>query len=60
MRENACLMGVANAFSAGVFMAIGFVHILAEANETLEDYFKKLDPNAEKIFPWAFFICIIR
>jgi len=31
-------MSIANAFSAGVFMAIGFVHILAESNETLTDY----------------------
>ena len=60
MRENEKVMGVANAFSGGVFLAIGFTHLLKEANETLEEVMKKGKADDFEPFPLAYFICILR
>lgn len=46
---NKTLLGVANAFSGGLFLAAGICHILPEANEQVTEYLGK------EAFPWAFF-----
>ena len=53
-------MGIVNALAAGMFLTLGFIHFLAEASEKLESYFKEKNPDDDKIFPWAYFICICR
>lgn len=42
-RENPKILGIANAFAGGVFMAIAFVHILPEA---VADYTELKGPDA--------------
>lgn len=37
-RENPKILGIANSFAGGVFLAIAFVHILPEENEAWVDY----------------------
>lgn len=46
-RESPKILGIANSFAAGVFMAIAFVHILPEMVETWDGLAK----NPEKVFP---------
>ena len=38
-RKDLRLLNYANAFSAGIFLGIGFFHILPEATENFENYF---------------------
>ena len=38
-RKDLRLLNYANAFSAGIFLGIGFFHILPEATESFENYF---------------------
>ena len=38
-RKDLRLLNYANAFSAGIFLGIGFFHILPEATKNFEDYF---------------------
>lgn len=46
-RESPKILGIANSFAAGVFMAIAFIHILPEAMETWDSVAK----NPDHIFP---------
>ncbi|CAD8138958.1 unnamed protein product [Paramecium pentaurelia] len=48
--QNDLLISYTNAFSSGLFLAVGIVHILPEANETLQDYVD---------YPIAFLITIM-
>jgi zinc transporter 1/2/3 len=34
-------------FSGGLFLAVGLLHILPEANENFEKYFKSIDSTEE-------------
>ena len=67
MKENVKWMGISNSFAAGVFLAIGITHLLPEAHETFMDWEKEKHKNEpdwdideERIFPWPFFICVLR
>lgn len=49
------ILGLANAFSGGIFIGIAFFHLLPEASEAFRSYFKGLDPkNKFKNFPFQF------
>eukprot|EP00354_Favella_ehrenbergii_P012556 CAMPEP_0170453746 /NCGR_PEP_ID=MMETSP0123-20130129/2233_1 /TAXON_ID=182087 /ORGANISM="Favella ehrenbergii, Strain Fehren 1" /LENGTH=206 /DNA_ID=CAMNT_0010716237 /DNA_START=53 /DNA_END=673 /DNA_ORIENTATION=- len=48
-RESPKVLGIANSFAAGVFLAIAFVHITPEMVETWEGL--DCNQNKEKIFP---------
>lgn len=52
-------MGIANAFAAGIFMAIAFIHILPEEIEIWAELWAntyKYDPN--HIFPLPTLLCV--
>ena len=51
MKENVILMGIANSFSAGVFISLGLTHLLKEANETFQEEY------GDEAFPYAYFLC---
>ena len=40
-KANIILSGLSNAFSSGIFLGIAIFHLLPEANEGFENYFKK-------------------
>lgn len=40
-KENKLVMSLANAFSGGLFISIGLMHILPESNENFETYYSK-------------------
>ena len=42
-------LSMANSFSGGLFLACGIVHILPEANERMEAFYKGKDG-----YPWPF------
>lgn len=51
-RESPKILGIANSFASGVFIAIALVHILPEeANNWAE-----LHPTAENLFPLPYFL----
>jgi zinc transporter 1/2/3 len=51
-KSNKKLMGLANSFSAGIFIAAGILHVLPDANEAYDDAMsKKVKPGTE-YFPW--------
>ena len=50
-RESPKILGIANSFAGGVFLAIAFVHILPEESETYIAYQQENKPEKEKIFP---------
>lgn len=54
-RGSTLLLGLANAFSGGLFLAAGVCHILPEAAEDLEKYNHKVYPDDPEGFPWPFF-----
>jgi len=45
-RKDLRLLNYANAFSAGIFLGIGFFHILPEATENFENYFLNEGQNS--------------
>ena len=51
-RENPKILGIANAFASGVFLAIALIHILPEEAELWED----LNPDADNLFPLPYFL----
>lgn len=51
-RENPKVLGIANAFASGVFLAIALIHILPEEAELWADMY----PNAENLFPLPYFL----
>jgi zinc transporter ZupT len=60
MKENVKWMGISNSFAAGVFLAIGLTHLLPEAHETFEELLNKDKESEDRIFPYPFFICVLR
>ena len=46
-RENPKILGIANSFAAGVFLAIALVHILPEMIEDWDETYE----DKEKVFP---------
>jgi len=53
IRDSQTVLSVLNSFSAGVFMAIAFMHILPESVGDYEDYCKK--EKIARCFPWPYF-----
>jgi zinc transporter ZupT len=51
-RESPKILGIANSFAAGVFLAIAFVHILPEEAGN----WAELHPDAENLFPLPYFL----
>ena len=45
-RKELRLLNYANAFSAGIFLGIGFFHILPDATESFENYFLNEGQNS--------------
>ncbi len=52
-------MAYANAFSGGIFIAVALMHIIPEACENFENYYKE-NNDEEEHFPWPYMICLIR
>lgn len=54
-RENPKILGIANAFASGVFIAIALVHILPEEAEIWAD----MNPDADPLFPLPYFLMFV-
>ena len=52
-RESPKILGIANAFAGGVFLAIAFMHILPEQAEVWADHTIDKKGEGAKIFPLA-------
>lgn len=52
------ILGIANALSGGIFLGIAFFHLLPEAGEAYETYFKE-NPSKHSNFPFSFFFAFI-
>jgi len=55
-RENPKILGIANAFASGVFLAIALIHILPEEAELWDEIVAKMDPVPENPFPLPYFL----
>jgi solute carrier family 39 (zinc transporter), member 1/2/3 len=53
------LMGVANSFSGGIFLAAGLIHMLPEAEEKFKRGMKADKPNAPDIFPFTYLAAML-
>ena len=51
-RKDTRLLSYANAFSGGIFLGIGFFHLLPEANENFELYFSSSEGKSSFIYGW--------
>ena len=54
-RESPKILGIANSFAAGVFLAIAFVHILPEEVENWEG----LNPDVDPLFPLPYLLVLV-
>ena len=54
-KSNQMVLSLSSAFSGGLFLAVGVIHLLPESNEKFESYFNHEDGK----FPWAFAITIM-
>jgi zinc transporter 1/2/3 len=57
-KSSKTLMGLANAFSGGIFIAAGILHVLPDANEAYEAGMKKKGVT-DDYFPWPNLMCIL-
>lgn len=57
-KSNPKVLALSSAFAGGLFLAVGILHLLPEANEHFEDYYKEKSDNEEEHFPWSFFITV--
>lgn len=65
-KSNPKVLALSSAFAGGLFLAVGILHLLPEANEHFEDYYKDKEANDgedasdddEEHFPWSFFITV--
>lgn len=55
-KESPTIIGVANAFSGGVFLAIALVHVLPDITESYEEYVAENMPDAERAFPLPYLL----
>ena len=46
-KENKLVLALSNGFSGGLFLAIGLIHLLPEANENFEKFFWSIDDEEE-------------
>lgn len=44
-KENKLVLALANGFSGGLFLSIGLLHLLPEANENFENYYGEGDDD---------------
>ena len=51
-RESPKILGIANSFASGVFIAIAIIHILPEEAALWED----MNPDATNLFPLPYFM----
>jgi zinc transporter 1/2/3 len=51
-RKDTRLLNYANAFSGGIFLGIGFLHLFPEANENFELYFSSPEGKSSFIYGW--------
>ena len=52
-RENPKILGIANAFASGVFLAIALIHILPEE---VDIYYNEVHAGDEDLFPLPYFL----
>lgn len=65
-KSNPKVLALSSAFAGGLFLAVGILHLLPEANEHFEDYYKANEAtdgedasdDDEEHFPWSFFITV--
>jgi len=53
------VLALSSAFAGGLFLAVGLLHLMPEANENFETYYEDTDSpedSDEEHFPWSFFI----
>lgn len=53
------ILGLSNAFSGGIFIGIAFFHLLPEATEAFQNYFKINSESRYKDFPFQFAFAFI-
>lgn len=58
-RKSVKILGIANAFSGGIFLGIALFHLLPESVENIEDFFKDKDDSVWKRMPMSFFLAFI-
>ena len=58
-KSNKVVLSFSAAFSGGLFLSVGVLHLLPEANENITNYFAQQD-NGEDVehFPYCFFIMV--
>ncbi|KAL4462641.1 hypothetical protein ABPG74_000471 [Tetrahymena malaccensis] len=54
-KENKKVLSIASAFSGGLFLSIGLIHILPEAGDDFDKYYD----SSEEHFPFQMFITVI-
>jgi len=55
-KSNPLVLSLSSAFSGGLFLAVGVLHLMPEANEDIENSF---EPDSGEHFPWTFFITVL-
>lgn len=60
-KSNPALMSHGLAFSGGLFLSVGLLHLLPEANHHFHEYYESIDPPNEEIehFPFSYLIMIL-
>ena len=56
------VLAFSSAFSGGLFLSVGLLHLLPEANENFEKYWESQVDEGEEVkehFPFAFLITIL-
>ena len=46
-KENKLVLALSGAFSGGLFLSIGLIHLLPESNENFEEYFESIGSSKE-------------
>ena len=49
---------MASAFSGGLFLSVGMIHLLPEAQSSIDTYWEEVEENQEH-FPFVFFITVV-
>ncbi|KAL4501594.1 hypothetical protein ABPG72_018645 [Tetrahymena utriculariae] len=67
-KSNPKVLALSSAFAGGLFLAVGILHLLPEASEHFDDYYKVQNEPAdgkgdsgnddEDHFPWSYFITV--
>jgi len=46
-KENKLVLAIAGGFSGGLFLSVGLIHLLPEANVSFENYFESIGSDKE-------------